>query len=194
MLLVAERRERVYWDKRYAAGQPSGNRSSAVIRQEWEIIDEHIPQLGVVTDIGCGDLRFWEDKWDKVSSYIGVDISQEIIEKNRAIHFQTGKAFFCMPAEEYCSALEAHTVFCLNTLFHIMDTVNFYKILENICQYAKRHIVLSTWMKNPFNEGDTDNHYQRYTPFDVGFVETRGFKLVAMKEFGIKGFYIFRRV
>ena len=214
----AIKQEREYWDCRYREALPSGGRT--FIDEEWDLINRFVYELGVVTDIGCGDLRFWEGRWDKVDVYQGLDISKEIIERNRANKIVGKQTFICAPAEEYCAALEAHTVFCLNTLFHIMDAENFHKILDNICRYAKRYLILSAWMKNPFLEGDSDGVYQKYVPFDANFVLSHGFEgviymrqvslgstqnvvnsenVLDLKEHNLKnridkGFYIFRRV
>jgi 2-polyprenyl-3-methyl-5-hydroxy-6-metoxy-1,4-benzoquinol methylase len=210
-------REREYWDKRYINQGPSGYRYKEIIKKEWAIIDKHLPDLGAVLDVGCGDLRFWEGNWGKTYSYIGLDISKEIIEKNRTKHWDASKlSFITAPAEDYMPSLKADTVFCLNTLFHIMNESNFYKILDNLCKYAKKCLVLSTWVSNPFIEGDTDGEYQKYTFFDRKYVISRGFKNLGsykfisiakeqvlisknkrvrnMKDRSEKGFFIFQRI
>lgn len=164
-------KQRDYWEGRYIHDLPSGCRKEYKV--EWRIINEFLPEIDDVLDIGCGDLKLW--KGQELSNYVGVDISPTLIYKNKLNRPEWG--FICAPAEEYIHYLSMPNVFCLNTLFHIMHTDNFNQILENLRRYATETIFISTWDSNPFIQDVTDGRYQHYHPFNPKIFEKFGFKL-----------------
>ena len=72
-----------YWEQRYSKGDTSGPGSIGKAREwKWSIIDEEIPLIDSVIDLGCGNLAFWEGRCPP-KDYVGIDISPTIIRKNR---------------------------------------------------------------------------------------------------------------
>ncbi|MCZ7355869.1 MAG: methyltransferase domain-containing protein [Candidatus Methanoperedens sp.] len=135
-----------YWDKRYSSGGGSGEGSIGEYRDfKWEVITQYVPKIDNVLDIGCGDLSFWEGR--DCEHYTGVDISPNIIEKNRKNkpHWN-----FMISNSEKKLNLKSDLGICNDVLFHIMDDAIFEKILNNLCEYSKKYIFIFTWNKNPF--------------------------------------------
>lgn len=150
--------ERNFWNKKYREGGSSGRGSIGLYRNwKWNKIKESIgTDYNSLIDLGCGDLTFWNHPIAKkimrqrIFEYTGLDISDEIITKNR-IRFPNLK-FFNWPAQIEFEMVHAQIVFCLDLLFHIMNEKDFNLILENACKYTSQFLVIYTWFKNPFKE------------------------------------------
>jgi SAM-dependent methyltransferase len=144
-----------YWETRYGKGGSSGAGSIGGSRRwKWNLIHSYAANVDDVIDIGCGDLRFWEDhEIDLPESfrYFGLDISSTIVQHNRTSHptwiFHVGNASCPIPG------LQGRIVLCLDVLFHIMDDDAFVGILENLCHYSLDWIFIFTWWRNPFSFG-----------------------------------------
>ena len=135
-----------YWEERYASGSASGCGSIGPSRTwKWDIINCYLPKIDRIIDVGCGDLSFWEGRSYK--DYTGIDISKTIIERNREKRPKWN--FIVSPAETYINGVTGECVFCLDTLFHIMDDGTFISILENLCYYSTKYIFIHTWFRNP---------------------------------------------
>ena len=136
-----------YWETRYALGGTSGVGSVGEARKwKWNVITEVISTLDHVIDVGCGDLTFWEGRDCK--DYVGIDISKTITDKNKLDHPKW--SFINAPAERYIEGLKNECVICLDVLFHIIDSVSFIQILDNLCRYSTSLIFIHTWIDNPF--------------------------------------------
>ncbi|MCW4041266.1 MAG: hypothetical protein NWE83_11015, partial [Candidatus Bathyarchaeota archaeon] len=84
------------------------------------------------------------------SNYIGIDISETIINRNRVK--KPGWTFIISPAENFIQNIKSMCVFCFDLLFHIMDSNIFIKILNNICKYSTDYVFIYTWIENPFTK------------------------------------------
>jgi hypothetical protein len=141
--------EKNFWDSRYARGGTSGLGSVGINREwKWGVITSVLPFIDQVIDVGCGDLSFWEGR--SCPNYIGIDISETIINKNRVEKPEW--TFFVSPADHFIQGINSKCVFCFVLLFHIMDTTDFIKILNNICNYSTDYVFIYTWMENPFTK------------------------------------------
>lgn len=198
-----------YWDQRYKKDGISGRGSRGTKRAwRWNLITKYISSIDQVIDVGCGDLEFWKGK--DCSNYTGIDFSKTIIKKNNEKRPEW--KFICAPAEEYIEGIKAECVFCLGVLFHIMDDDIYLQILENLCKYSTKYIVIYTWVENPFSRvnafrrkkiryvifpSNTDGHYQHFRSLDDSFYifENHGFKLINITQMpdNLGGFYIFAR-
>ena len=144
MICVEER----YWEQRYFTGGTSGPGSVGVEKAwKWCLIDQFVPVLDQVLDVGCGDLSFWEGR--NCVDYVGIDISKTVIEKN--LMKRPTWQFINANADKRLDGLKKDVVFCLDLLFHIMDTKTFLKILMNLCYYSTNYICIHTWKYNPFD-------------------------------------------
>jgi hypothetical protein len=187
-------KEEQYWESRYAEGGNSGAGSTGIFRKwKWDTIFRYTPDLAQVIDIGCGDLRFWENK--QLTEYIGIDKSKTIIDRNAVNHPQA--KFIHSPAENYIPDLQAPTVLCIDLLFHIMNDTAYLQILENLCKYSTDLVFIYTWQTNPWRDKTTDGKYQTYRPLENYFhiFEESGFNLVERVpcHFDIGAMYVFQR-
>ena len=135
-----------YWEKRYALGGISGAGSIGLSRDwKWKVITSVLPEIDHIIDVGCGDLTFWEGRSCK--DYTGIDISKTVIEGNRKK--RPNWNLIVSPAETYINGVRSECVFCLDTLFHIMDDNAFMAILKNLCFCSTKYIFIHTWFRNP---------------------------------------------
>jgi len=137
-----------YWEERYASGGISGQGSIGASREwKWKVVNSYFPKINHVIDVGCGDLTFWEGR--DCEDYTGIDISETIIKDN--IKKKPEWNFIISNAETYLEGVNSEYVFCFDTLFHIMDDDIFTAILENICRYSTKYIIIHTWIRNPLS-------------------------------------------
>ena len=183
--------EQKYWNNRYRSGYNSGIGSVGQYRDWfWSVINNHVPVNDII-DVGCGDLSFWKGR--NCNSYIGIDISKFIIQSNRLSRPQW--RFICCDAADYIEGLSAEVVICIALLFHIEKESEYRKILENLCRYSQKWIILSTWMRKPPSFDSTYQFYRRFEHyFDVfhccGFI----FHAASPCFDNINAVYIFRKV
>lgn len=120
---------RSYWNKRYQAGGTSGNGSIGPERLEkWDIINQYVNISTLrVLDIACGDLSFWEGQ-TMPEDYIGADISDEIIRKNKQRY--PNKTFIRSNGQDV-ENFPVDVVLCLDVLFHLKNA-DFFEMLERL--------------------------------------------------------------
>lgn len=139
-----------YWETRYKKGGTSGSGSIGKLRDwKWSVIQQFVGEIQSVIDVGCGDLSFWAGK-PLPKFYLGIDFSETIIKKNREQWSEN--RFVCSSADKYVEETpKAHTVFCLDVLFHIMDDSVYVNVISNLTKYAEKWIFVYTWRTNPFD-------------------------------------------
>lgn len=160
--------EEKFWDEKYAKGGISGQGSIGIYRNwKWNKIKNTIGlSFTSLIDIGCGDLRFWKHPAAKrifkqrVFKYVGLDISKEIIDRNRR-NFPKYK-FVHTPAHLEIEGLRSQVVFVLDLLFHLMNDSEFELTLENVCRYTNQFLVIYSWCKNPFSRGRVTDGISQY--------------------------------
>jgi Methyltransferase domain len=143
----------LYWNGRYAANGTSGSGSVGLSRAwKWGVIARHCPdwKASSVIDVGCGDLSFWEGR-DLPASYLGIDMSEVIVQRNQAKHGSANVRFTNCRAEERQPA-SASMVFCFDMLFHVLDEQQYAAILENLCSYSQDYLFVYTWIRNPLRD------------------------------------------
>jgi 2-polyprenyl-3-methyl-5-hydroxy-6-metoxy-1,4-benzoquinol methylase len=168
--------EKEFWNKKYREGGISGRGSLGLYRNwKWNKIRKTIGlDFNSLIDVGCGDLRFWDHPHGKsvfkqrIFKYVGIDISEEIIERNRKA--KPDFMFYCQPAQVQISGISSQIVFCLDLLFHIMNDGEFEVILENCCRYTNQFLIIYTWQRNPFEGSDTvtdeiSNYYRHLSDY-----------------------------
>lgn len=135
-----------YWESRYKLGSTSGIGSTGKVRDwKWRIIKNYLTQVDDVIDIGCGDLSFWDGK--NCKHYVGVDISETILERNRKSRLNWN---FILADASTPLQIRGRIVFCFDLLFHIIDDFSYNRIIENIATYTNEWLFVFTWRKNPF--------------------------------------------
>jgi len=177
--MTAVEREKAYWNNRYAKGYASGIIGKNIKERLWAAIEEELPEVNHVIDVGCGDLTIWEER--DCQDYVGIDISMQILQRNKKMRPHWN--FICTPAETFLPRLTRENVFCFNMIYHILDPENVRKILYNLCRYATKRIFIYTMIVNPFSSKVTDGRYQYYHPLEQyipGFNEL-GFMLTSIE-------------
>jgi hypothetical protein len=154
-----------YWNTRYRLGGNSGYNTDEYATKYsnyvWFIIEKSIGKQNDIIDIGCGDLELWKNR--ECEKYIGIDISPKIIEKNRKI--RPNWTFIVSSADKNFD-INAETVICMNTLYHIMNDLEYDKIINNIIMWSKKYIIIITWYKRPTELKD-DDFYEKYRDFNI---------------------------
>lgn len=178
-----------YWRWRFNAELGTGALNEAQVNWKWEQIARTLAPEGYLTngehqtidarvlDVGCGDLYFWESsKALPPKGYIGLDFIKEIIDDNRiktrAHKFKPGGRtwdtqyweFIHAGAEDYVEGLESPAVFCIDVLYHILDSDKYLRVLDNLARYSTDLLLIHTWKRNPFYPEDTDGLYQKWWP------------------------------
>jgi hypothetical protein len=197
--------ERKFWNNKYEQGGISGRGSIGLYRNwKWNQIQFAIgTDIHSLIDVGCGDMSFWNHpiakKMMKDLKYTGIDISDNIIKRNRKA--LPDLDFIIAPAHVEQPGLRAQAVFALDLLFHIMDDGEYEMLIETLCQYASQYLVIYTWMKNPFTvlNRDGDGVSQKYRPlgnvkhiFSKNNMQLVVSKNVPYDEFG--RLYVFERL
>lgn len=191
---MSEIPEEHYWTRRYAKGLPSGGYEK---EWKWAVIEEFLPNLDHVIDVGCGDISFWDGRDCK--DYTGIDIAKNILDRNR--ERRPGWSFIHSPAERRIPNLRKPVVLCVSLLFHIMSDERYVRILDNLCCYSSEWILIHTWIENPFGGRDegpfTDGVYQTFRRFEdyLHIFRREGFRLLALRRNpnGVGAFYIFKK-
>ena len=185
-----------FWEKRYAEGGDSGKGSRGRRRRElWRIIDETIPELKEVLDLGCGDLMLWGDRRPEI--YVGVDKSPTIIDRNRELW--PGRTFFVGDIANLRDkrGISFETVFLVAVLYHVELDEDYVAILENACRFSSRYIVITTWTRSPWANKTDDGCYQFYREFMEyqSIFTDQGFNMILYRplEDGVGAVYIYER-
>lgn len=187
-----------YWENRYMEGGNSGEGSRGIHKDwKWAVLNNTIPNINNIIDVGCGDLAFMEG-W-MVPNYIGIDISETIIQKNREQY--PNKQFIISSADIHIHGIKSDVVFCHDVLFHIIDENVYVNILKNLTKYSDNYISIYTWHTNPLKKwycSKTKDNYQAYRDFmqylhiftDSGF-ELHSITNSAVNKYG--AMYIFKK-
>jgi len=166
-----------YWNNHYQKGGVSGEGDTDPSRY-WKM--SLLKGYGIgynnsIIDVGCGDMEFWKEF--PVVNYTGIDISQNIINKNK---YKYPKYNFYCADSSYPLSISASCVICFDVLFHIMNTPKYIATLDNLAYYTKQKLFIYTWIKNPFDDFKnrlligkpfernmvTDGKFQYYRDFD----------------------------
>lgn len=138
-----------HWEQRYINNRDSGEGSyGEVATLKLNLIKEHIPEDEVksILDFGCGDFVFGSriSFYFKRASYLGIDQSKFIIERNKYIYnsrftFQEGQT---VPPEKF------DLVVCDDVLFHIIDEKDYNNLLQALNQSYSKFLILTAFDRN----------------------------------------------
>ena len=181
---TAIEREQKYWDGRYALGYASGRPPREIDERNrllWAAVEEELPEIDHVIDVGCGDLRIWGDR--DCQDYVGIEIVKQAVQENmqKRPHWK----FLCAPAETYIIDLVRENVFCFNLIFHILHPGNARRIFHNLCRYASKRIFIFTMISKPISsfKEDKGEEYQMYHPMGeyLPLFNGMGFELISVE-------------
>lgn len=152
--------EERFWEERYSTGGESGKGSVGGYRKwKWKVIEKYVKVNDkTVLDVGCGDLQFMKGK--KFKTYLGIDISKTIIQKNRAM--RRDWSFLVMDAaSDNAHKQQYDVVFCMDVLFHIMDDSRFAQLLKNLNGWTGSWLFVVGWTRNPLTYLHDSYQYYR---------------------------------
>ena len=119
------------------------------------IIAKAIPALlrevaaSTMLDVPCGDFH-WMSRVDLSGvDYVGADIVDEIIQKNRALHARPGVRFCTLDLLED-NLPKVDLILCRDCLVHLsFDDV--YTALGNVCRSGSQYLLTTTFPDRPDN-------------------------------------------
>jgi SAM-dependent methyltransferase len=125
---------RSFWNRRYSErpeiGSGPGSRGY-VIPYKRRLVAEALRSGAIrsVLDIGCGDLCFHDPSLFAPIRYVGVDISEVVVEKNRQAF--PGLEFVVHDVAAAPLAMKADLVLCFDVLIHQLERARFASALVN---------------------------------------------------------------
>ena len=141
---------RRFWNKRDSTnmevGSGPGSRGS-ILGQKRQLIAEYMSLHDVtsVVDLGCGDIAVIDGLY--INKYLGLDISDVIVERNKALKPEW--SFNCTPI----SMFEANETFdmtlCLDVLIHQKKRAEYDAICAKIAQLNSAVILVSGYETQP---------------------------------------------
>ena len=148
---VARRRfdNRQFWNDRYltnpAKGSGPGSRGDYLLLKR-DIIRSAIEEYGVKTmlDVGCGDIAVLSSI--HVGRYVGIDISNIVVEHNRAK--RPDWEFLCEDLTGPFRPEPADLVLCLDVLIHQKSFENYLAILSKMLAATKKVALISGYSKS----------------------------------------------
>jgi SAM-dependent methyltransferase len=136
-----------FWNERYqtlpALGSGVGSRGwAAVIKQDIfrRIIAAN--NIRTIVDIGCGDMCWYTEGLLTDLEYIGVDISDLIIRKNKE-RFPELTFITQDIAKDYPKGIEADLCICFDMLLHQCDERQFDNALRNLLRVTRKYGLIS---------------------------------------------------
>jgi hypothetical protein len=130
-----------YWEERYRAGGDSGTGSGGRLAEfKAEIINEFVAKEGVesLIEFGCGDGR--QLLLSRYPKYVGVDVSETIIEKCRTL-FSEHPEFTFITADEYRGET-ADLTLSLDVIFHLIEDEIFSSYMSRLFDAANRFVII----------------------------------------------------
>lgn len=115
-----------------------------------EALPTLLGELGINTllDIGCGDFT-WMQHVDLNQNYVGVDVVDSVIEKNRQLFERPGRVFAVADAT-VDDLPDADAVMCREVLFHLsFEDIN--KLLKNLLSKKRSYLIITSDTRTLFN-------------------------------------------
>jgi len=140
--------ERAYWNNEYKQGNGSGPGSTGHMLQHKidflnKFIEEH--KVSAIIDFGCGDGELMSKLKITDPNYLGIDISIESIKLCKGKRPLSDIIQSAFPDADINFRLNAHTVICIDVLFHILDIEELKLTLCKIWESADKYIIFYTF-------------------------------------------------
>ena len=164
-----------YWNKRYKSGRHSGDGSRGEhANYKAEIIIQLIQSQNLkrVYDLGCGDMFIMKAVRQRLPDieYTGVDISQEIVKRNRE-QYTWGTFETVEPGAPIVGAYDL--VICYDVLFHLPKPI-FDTTLKILRDAEAPWVILSAWRK-PMPKMSQHVFFNEFNPTSIGMVVGRDY-------------------
>lgn len=129
------------------SGQGSSLASTGSLRQ---VLPSLLVELKAETllDVGCGDFSWMQHLAAEVD-YIGIDVVETVIEKNRELFERPGRRFSALDAT-VDDLPDADVVLCREVLFHL-SFEDIHKLLRNLLSKNRRWLILTSDRQTLFN-------------------------------------------
>lgn len=191
-----------YWNKRYQAGGNSGKGSYDKFAEfKAEIINPFLKKhkVGTVIELGCGDgnqLRYFE-----IKEYIGVDISETIIQQNQEAFSDDHNKNFVHLHHFKTHPTIADVTMSLDVIYHLVEDEVFSEHMRLLFEQSSKYVIIYSSNKNM---PQTEPHV-RHRQFDQWIeANTKGYQLmehianpytyeVDPTSFSHADFYIYKR-
>lgn len=150
---LKERFSQIYF-KNIFRGKVSRSGSGSDMVQTAEIrrvLPKLIQEYGIRSfmDAPCGDLHWMKDTELNVEHYIGVDIVEPLIEKNRKEFGKEGTSFLCMDLATD-ELPQADIIFCRDCLVHLTyDEIR--KVIANFKRSKSTYLLTTTFTDRMVN-------------------------------------------
>ena len=134
-----------YWENRYKKHGNSGTGSYGRLSKfKAEVINDFIEKhkIKYVVDLGCGDGHM--ASLIKVQLYVGMDVSEFIIDHNERVFKNIdGRLFFLIENNNYytyCPALQM--TLSLDVIFHLIEDSVFEAHMEALFKLADKYVII----------------------------------------------------
>lgn len=185
--------QKQFWNTNYEKKLGSGKGSVGKVRKfKHKILKNYLNDYENFSflDFGNGDLSFWYNKPPK--NYIGIDFSDTIQDINR----MKFKGNFITANLSEVQSIKADVVICFDVLFHIINEIEFKKILLNLCISSRKFIFIYTWLNTPPKYEKSFQKFRNLNQYDSIF-ESNGFERIQLfletRIDSCGAMYVFRR-
>jgi hypothetical protein len=151
-------------NKESVSGGGSSLKATVKIREQLPIIFKAL-HIKTVLDAPCGDF-WWMRKVDFscIDSYIGIDIVQDLIDKNNKLYAKPNIKFICKNlVTEQIS--KADLIICKDLFLHL-SFADIKMILSNFKHSGSKYLLASTYVKATHNE-DRQTINSGYRPVNL---------------------------
>lgn len=150
----------IYEEKVWGQESVSGNKVKPEVDSKVvEIINQVIHKYNIKTilDLGCGDWSIMSNvNLDNVDLYVGVDIVEDLINKNHDL-FGSDKIQFKYQNAQLSFDGQFDLVICRDLITHYPN-ISAEKIINNTFESDFKYILMTTW-----EEGDNSEEFTRYS-------------------------------
>lgn len=192
------------WNRRYLENKVriKDNLFCNITRYVWNIINYYAKDeiRKQCIDIGCGDLSFWRYNLffhRPCEKYIGIDISDLIIDRNkRLFRKHKNRKFIRTSSSRFLNGLSSKVVLCIDLLFHILEDDSYIQTLINLCKYSDKWIIITNWYREPNNYNTSYQKYRDFNKYQFIFEES-GFVLIQSYKIPINDtglIYVYKKV
>lgn len=172
------------WNDRYKRGGNSGDGSYGdQLEKKLTWLAEIKDKVKSITEVGCGDFNFGNALLEIMdASYVGLDISDFIIEKNKKNH-----PLFVF--DTYPKVIpKADLLLCVDVFFHVLDKKDLDNLMRDLKESWTKYLVVTAY---EHNNTEVSPHV-RIRKFDPAYFGEPIFRQI-IEEDGELYFYIFKK-
>ncbi|RPF42143.1 hypothetical protein EDD70_2886 [Hydrogenoanaerobacterium saccharovorans] len=195
-----------FWEEIYANGGNSGTGSyNRLAKFKAEVVNTFLKEQGVLTTIefGCGDGS--QLSLINYPNYVGVDVSSNIIEKNK-IKFinDRKKTFYCTFTERDKYINQKYDLsISMDVIFHLLEEDVFSNYMNDLFSVSKRYVIIYSSNHEEYTKWPEYRHrkFMRYIQENIKgwilkqFIPNKYPYVIGREEVtSASDFYIFERI